>query len=48
MPRCPDCGDDTTKRMAIIEPSEIEAERDYCLTCDSFVDQEAREPSNEE
>ncbi|WP_299237372.1 hypothetical protein [Natronomonas sp.] len=44
---CPDCDEETEKRMAIIEPSEIEAPREYCLTCEKFLDEDAREPSGE-
>ena len=47
MPTCPDCGDDTTNRMAIIEPSDLREERDYCLTCGKYVDNDARPPSDE-
>jgi len=32
--------------MAIIEPSELEAEREYCLTCEKFVDEDARPPED--
>lgn len=32
---CPACGEETTSRSAIVEPTELEAERDHCLTCDS-------------
>ena len=45
MPTCPDCGDDTTKRMAITEPSDLREERDYCLTYEKYVDDDARPPS---
>jgi len=48
MPTCPDCGDDTTKRMAVIEPSDLREERDYCLTCEKYVDDDARAPADEE
>ncbi|SMP33038.1 hypothetical protein [Halobellus salinus] len=44
MPVCPGCGDDTTKRMAIINPSDLREERDYCLTCEKYVDDDARPP----
>lgn len=42
---CPTCGDETKSRLAIIEPSELKEERDYCLTCDQFVDEDAQSPS---
>lgn len=47
MPTCPDCGDDTTKRLAVIEPSDLTADRDYCLTCDKYADDDARAPEDE-
>lgn len=47
MPTCPGCGDETTKRMAIIEPSDIKEEREYCITCEKYIDDDARPPSNE-
>lgn len=28
--------------MAIIDPSELTEERDYCLTCETFVADDAR------
>jgi len=39
---CPTCGNETTSRLAIVEPSELEEEREYCLTCEKFVDDDAR------
>jgi len=44
---CPTCGNETTSRLAIIEPSELEEEREYCLTCDKFLDDDARLPREE-
>jgi hypothetical protein len=41
---CPTCGDETESRLAIIEPSELKEEREYCLTCEAFVDEDARKP----
>ena len=41
---CPTCGDETESRLAIIEPSELKEEREYCLTCGTFVDDDARTP----
>ena len=41
---CPTCGDETESRLAIIEPSELKEEREYCLTCGKFVDEAARKP----
>lgn len=41
---CPTCGDETKSRLAIIEPSELKEEREYCLTCEAFVDEDARKP----
>jgi len=41
---CPTCGDETESRLAIIEPSELKEEREYCLTCGTFVDEDARKP----
>jgi hypothetical protein len=46
MPTCPDCETETTKRLAIVEPSELKAERDYCLTCGTFVDDDAHPRRN--
>ena len=48
MPTCPGCGDETTKRMAVIEPSDLGEQRDYCLTCEKYIDDDAREPADEE
>ena len=48
MPTCPDCGDDTTKRLAVLEPSELTDDRDYCLTCETYVDDDARRPATGE
>ncbi len=45
---CPTCGNETTSRLAIIEPSELQEEKEYCLTCDKFVDGNARLPEDEE
>jgi hypothetical protein len=44
---CPDCGAETTSRMAITEPGELKEERNYCLTCEKFVDDDARLPDDE-
>ncbi|MEZ3172600.1 hypothetical protein ABNG03_18605 [Halorubrum sp. RMP-47] len=41
---CPTCGDETEHRLAIIEPSDLKEEREYCLTCDTFTDDNARRP----
>jgi predicted RNA-binding Zn-ribbon protein involved in translation (DUF1610 family) len=41
---CPTCGDETESRLAIIEPSELKEDREYCLTCGKFVDENARKP----
>ena len=46
MPTCPDCETETRKRLAIVEPSELSAERDYCLTCGTFVDDDAHPRRN--
>lgn len=48
MPTCPGCGDETTKRMAVIEPSDLREQRDYCLTCEKYIDDDAQEPADEE
>ena len=49
MPTCPGCGDETTKRMAVIEPSDLREEREYCLTCEKYIDDDgARPPAGEE
>jgi len=32
------------ERLAIVEPSELKEEREYCLTCETFVDDDARKP----
>jgi hypothetical protein len=45
---CPDCGNETRSRFAIIEPSELREEREYCLMCDKFVDDDARLPEDDE
>ena len=42
MPKCPSCETETTKRMAIIDQSELREERDYCLTCDRYLDEDAQ------
>jgi hypothetical protein len=39
---CPTCSQKTKKRLAIIEPSELKEEREYCLTCETFIDEDAR------
>ncbi|MFB6117025.1 hypothetical protein [Halosegnis sp.] len=44
MSACPDCGDETTHRLAIIDPDELKAEREYCLTCEKFLDDDVRRP----
>lgn len=44
---CPSCGEKTTNRMAIIEPSELKEEREYCLTCEKFIDDDARSINDE-
>ena len=43
---CPDCGSETESRMAIIDSMDLEEEREYCLTCEKFVDEDAREPED--
>lgn len=43
---CPTCGDETKSRFAIVEPSDIREEREYCLTCDRFVDDDAHLPED--
>lgn len=49
MPICPGCGDETTKRMTVIEPSDLREEREYCLTCEKYIDDDdARPPAGEE
>lgn len=40
--KCPDCATETESRLAIIEPSELREEREYCLNCDKFPDEDAR------
>lgn len=45
---CPECGNETTSRLAIIDPSELKEEKEYCLTCDKFVDDGARLPKTDE
>lgn len=47
MSQCPQCDEQTTKRMAIIEPTDLREERDYCLTCDRFLDEDARPATDE-
>jgi len=37
-----ECEAETVKRMAIIERSEPKGERDHCLTCEAFHDEDAR------
>jgi len=44
---CPSCGSNTKSRLAIIEPSELTEKREYCLTCDKFVDDDARLPGED-
>lgn len=44
---CPDCGDETTSRLAIIEPSELKEEREYCLTCEKFAADDVQSPADE-
>jgi hypothetical protein len=46
MPTCPDCETETRKRLAIVDPSELKEERDYCLTCGTFVDDDAHPRRN--
>lgn len=41
---CPSCGEETTSRLAIVEPSQLKEEREYCLTCEKYVDDDARPP----
>lgn len=45
---CPTCGKETTSRLAIIEPSELKEEREYYLTCEAFVDDDARRLGGDE
>lgn len=45
---CPTCGSETTHRLAIIEPGDLKEEKEYCLTCEEFVDDDARLPEDEE
>lgn len=45
---CPNCENETKGRLAIIEPSELKEEREYCLTCEAFVDDDARLPEDED
>jgi hypothetical protein len=42
MAKCPDCDTETTKRLAIIDPTDLREDRDYCLTCGKFPDEDAR------
>lgn len=42
MAKCPECDTETKSRLAIIDPSELREEREYCVTCDTFLDEEAR------
>lgn len=44
---CPDCGNDTTNRLAIVEPSDLKEEREYCLTCEKFTDDDVKAPAKE-
>ena len=37
-----ECEAETVKRMAIIERSELKGERDHCLTCEAFHEEDAR------
>lgn len=43
---CPRCDGKTEGRLAIIEHSDLEEEREYCLTCEAFVDDDARSPDD--
>lgn len=45
---CPQCESKTKSRLAIIEPTELKEEREYCLTCEAFVDDDARSPEDED
>jgi len=47
MATCPNCGSETEKRMALVDPSELKEEKEYCLTCEMFVDDDARLPPEE-
>jgi hypothetical protein len=42
--QCPACESETESRLSIIEPSELREEREYCLTCGSFIDGDVRLP----
>lgn len=44
---CPGCGSETKSRLAIIDPEELKEEREYCLTCEKFLDENARLPDEE-
>jgi hypothetical protein len=39
---CPTCGNETRSRLAIVDPNELKEEKEYCLTCEKFVDDNAR------
>jgi hypothetical protein len=47
MPKCPDCDTETTPRLAIVDPGDLREERDYCLTCERFVDGGTRRASDD-
>jgi len=47
MARCPDCEEETRSRLAIVEPGDLTEEREYCLTCEKFVDDDIREAAEE-
>lgn len=44
---CPDCGGETKGRLAITDPEELKEEREYCLTCEKFLDENARLPDED-
>lgn len=45
---CPTCGNETTSRLAIIEPDELKEEKEYCLTCEKFLVDNARLAEDED
>lgn len=44
----PTRGNETKSRLATVEPSELKEETEYCLTCEEFVDDNARLAGEEE
>lgn len=45
---CPQCESETKSRLAIIEPKDLKEEKEYCLTCEAFVDDDARPPEDDD